>query len=284
MKHLKIAGGCLVVVFALSGTVAASASAELPELGRCLKVAPVVEGKKETYGGSYVRKNCVRVSATKTGRYEWTPGPGVNNMFSGLIVNEPTLETVGGIKLSCSSVSLKGEYTGPKTEKVTLKLQGCHDQAERACQTLPAPEGVIETTQALEGDLAFIDKTATRTTVGWDLKREGALFTYSCGKVPEALHTVEGSVIGRLLSGALSDYDRMSILSTIKYTQVKGKQVPEAFEGLPKDTLTTTTTGIEKLPNEQTGLSGTDENVSGLGAPVESEANQEPLEVKAISR
>jgi hypothetical protein len=54
----------------------------------------------------------------------------------------------------------------------------------------------------------------------------------------------------------------------------------QKFEGGPKDTLKTMTlTGLSSA-TEDTGLGGTMEQISGLGAPIEKPENQEPAEIK----
>jgi opacity protein-like surface antigen len=284
MKRISTIGACLIAVLAVSAIAVASAAAAPPELGRCLKVAPVEEGKKKTFHGLYGGKSCTSLSLKKNGHYEWAPGPGEKNKFAGIDVElEPTLETVGGAKVSCSSYETHGEYTGPTKLKVSkILLSGCAT-AGKPCQTVPVTESVIESGGELEGELGVIaNKGTPKETVGWDLKREGIMFAFTCGKLPElaSTQTVEGSFIGPVGPGAESNLNRMSIHSLIKYKEKAGKQLPEAFEGGAKDTLTTTTiTGTAKTV-EQTGLI-TDENVtSGLGEPIEKEVNQEPLEIR----
>jgi hypothetical protein len=280
MRHIRIMGLSLVGALAFAAAAAASASAEPPELGRCVPVEPVQEGKKMVYHGGYTSKTCVRKKATMKGHYEFLPGPGAKNKFTGVAIEpEPILETVNGSKILCSDIVFKGEYTGPKTEKVMVLFSGCENAIHQTCQTNPTTEGEIES-EALEGELGVISKAKAVPTIGWDLKRSGTLATYSCGKLPEAIEMLEGSVIGTVKGGANSNLDRMNIESIIAFKETAGKQLPEAFEGQPNDTLTTTSTGL-KTTKEQTGLLGTDEQESGLGEPSETEANQEPLEIKA---
>jgi hypothetical protein len=280
MKRLMIVCICAMAGLAVGAVGATTASAEVPELGRCVKVEGEVQGKKTIYHGGYNSLHCTHVSAAKTGKYEWTPGPGAANKFTGQ-AEEPVLETVGGQTVSCANAEFKGEYTGPKTEKLTVSFQVCVNAIGQPCQTTPAKEGEISESQALEGNLAFIAKA--KSTAGWDLKREGgegAFSTYSCGKLPESVHMIEGSVIGQVKGGFFSNLNKMDIHSLVGYKAKHGVQAVEAFEGLPKDTLTTTTTGLETRGPEQTGLKTLAEVDSGLGKPIEEPANQEPLEIK----
>jgi hypothetical protein len=229
----------------------------------------------------YNSPRCIRAKSGHNGKYEWLPGPGPENKFFGE-GEEPVLQTVGGETLSCAGMTEKGEFTGPKTEKLTLSFQLCEDPAKRACQTSPAHAGEITEVATLEGDLAYIN--AAKKTAGWDLKHEGGsgiLFTYYCGKLPESIHTVEGSVIGQVRAGFFtSNVNKMSLHGAVGYKATRGKQLPEAFEGQASDTLTTATTGLEMKAAEQTGLTTLEETLSGLGEPEESAANQEPLEIR----
>ena len=286
MKIMRIAGSAVVLACAL-GATASTASAALPELGRCAEVTGVQEGKKLVYHGAYRNKNCTAASRTHTGKYEFLPGPGANNKFYGVATEpEPVLETTSGAKVSCGEMIFKGEYTGAKTEKVSVSFGGCEttaaNGAHQVCQTNPAKEGEIEGLQALEGELGVI-QAGSPSVVGWDLKHEGALFAYECGVLPEvpSAQTVEGSVIGALSHGFFgTDLNKMSLHSVIKYKAKAGLQIPEAFEGQPKDVLSTTTLAGTTKTTAQTGLTTTEETESGLGESHESPVNQEALEVK----
>ena len=56
MARIRLAGVLLVAVASLGALTAASASAEIPELGRCVKVEGVQEGKKTVYHGKYATR------------------------------------------------------------------------------------------------------------------------------------------------------------------------------------------------------------------------------------
>jgi hypothetical protein len=96
----------------------------LPDLGRCLKVEPNTEGKKLVYHGAYTNSACTLESETKSGKYEWTTGPGPAAKFKGASA-AVKLETVGHKAVTCTASTSEGEYTGPKTQKVSLVLTGC---------------------------------------------------------------------------------------------------------------------------------------------------------------
>jgi hypothetical protein len=282
MARIRLAGVLLVAAVSLGAVTAGSASAEIPELGRCVKVEGVQEGKKTVYHGKYANKNCIKQKVISNGKYEFLPGPGPKSEYYGVALDpSPELVTVSGRKISCSVIAFKGNYTGPKTETVKISLGGC-EEGSRPCQTNPASVGEIEGLSALEGELGTISKGTNKLNVGWDLKHEGVIFTFTCGKFPEigGLEALEGpSVIGVVAGGFFSNLDKMSIYSTIKYNETGGKQIPEAFEGGLKDTLLLKS--ITGNTSEQVALKGVEETTSGKGEPIEKEENQEQLEVKA---
>lgn len=285
MKRIRIVGACLLATFALGAVVAASASAaELPEVGRCVAVEGVQEGKKTVFSGAYSSPRCTHEKPGHNGKYEWLPGPGPHNKFFG-VGEETELETVGGQRVFCSASIFKGEYTGAKTEKLKLSFEICEDSAKRPCQTTPAKEGVIIEQGTLEGNLAYIN--GAKKTAGWDLKPEGGsgiLFTYYCGKLPETVHTVEGSVINTVKGGSFSNLNHMSKWGAFAYKATKGKQLPEAFEGQAADTLLTNTTGLEMRSPEQTGMTTLEETIAGEGKDIEEEVNEEFVETRTKLR
>jgi hypothetical protein len=260
MKRINTAGVALVAVLGLLAIASASASAALPELGRCV---PVTTAKT----GEYKNARCTQ-AADGTGNYNFMPGAGEKKKFAGTGTGTPVLETPK-LKISCAASTFDGEYTGAKTASVTVDLIGCINPATlKKCQSNPAKEGEIETPAPLEGEIGFIN-TGTKIGVGLDLKRSPALMTFTCGEVaelPEVSGTVEGSVIGRIapVNVMRSEYKLI-------YKTAGGKQVPESFEGGAKDTLS------EKLVS---GLTTTTEEAAFKEKLVEI-INEEPLEIKA---
>ncbi|MCW3030951.1 MAG: hypothetical protein JWM66_1084, partial [Solirubrobacterales bacterium] len=85
--------------------------AVLPQIGRCKKVAPVKEGGKRVYHGRYETSNCVLENpfaiGSTLGKFEWTPGPGPNNKFTGSS-GKVTLETVGHQAITCVASTIAG--------------------------------------------------------------------------------------------------------------------------------------------------------------------------------
>ncbi len=260
---VRLAGG-LLSVLCVSAIAASSAAAGLPEVGRCVAVEKVQEGKKASFHGAYTNRKCTIPSSGKTGKYEWESGPGATKTFTAEASKEPTFETVKGATVTCQSGSLKGgEYTGAKTETFSggLALDDCVTVEGAVCTTDPEHAGVIEDLLPIEGELGVVSGGAD-PTVGWELKDLALAFTcgdeVKTGEVGEA-ETVEGSVIGVVVKKSGSDLNRMSANTHVQFEQQSGKQLPEAFEGGAADTLSTTVVhGTGSSAQEQTGLSGTE--------------------------
>jgi hypothetical protein len=232
----------------------------LPDLGRCLKVEPNAEGTKLVYHGGYTNASCTLESEEKLGKYEWTTGPGSAAKFKGASA-AVKLEAVGKAAVTCTASTSQGEYTGPKTQKVSMVLTGC-SQGPKAqsvpCQSSSASAGEIRTA-SLEGGMEFIKEgEGTEVpSVGVDLKPASgtSLATFECGGKAVS---VGGSVIVPITA-----LDKMATSFKLKATQTGGKQVPEEFEVGPKDTLT--------FNGEQAGITAT-----------QTSTNEELLEIKAI--
>jgi hypothetical protein len=249
----------VVAALALCGLASASASAALPELGRCV---PASTAKTGEYKGA----RCL-TPAAGTGNYNFLPGPGEKKKFVGT-GSEAKLE-MPGLKVSCAASTSEGEYTGAKTASVTLDLIGCSTVAatSQLCQSNPVKAGEIETLP-LEGEFGFI-QSGQKPVVGLDVKRSPSLVTFTCGSPPETTTTtvvVEGSVIGKFAPN-----DAMVMDSKLSYKTSGGKQVVEHFEGGPTDTLSA------KLIS---GLTTTTEEAA-LKLRLMEIANEEPLEIKA---
>jgi hypothetical protein len=284
MKRIRIAGLCLVAVCAIASAATTASAYELtgvPELGRCVKVAPGA--------GLYKYKNCVKGTSTGPGQYEWQPGPGEKGSFF-VEIGEVELETVGKAKVACGFSELTGQWTGGKTATINLRFQGClNTVTAKSCQSQANQPAQITTStffegeeipNPIEGELGFIHN-AKPFKVGLDLKpKEGQtnVLTFSCGgaieppEPPEAW-SIEGSVIGRIRPLAV-----MGTTVKMNYLATKGKQVPEKFEEGVKDTLIANRTFIvpPEVKTEQAGLTfRTEEKIKTVFGEYD-----EPLEIK----
>jgi hypothetical protein len=249
-----------------ASAVAVERQREIPEFGRCVKVLGEKVEKTTVYHGLYVNAGCTYESGLRLGKYEWHPGPGPNNKFSGS-GKAATLETVAGSKISCLESTNAGEYTGLKTASIGIAFKGCtRGSSKEPCQSAGASAGEVKTA-ALQGTLGFVRDTAiegvTSLSVGWSLTHEPSLISAECGSAHESL-LVTGAVIA-----PAGTVDVMSLANTLKLKASAGKQIPEAFEEEAKQTLTET---LGSIGPEQAGLTST-----------EKLANQEKIEIKALA-
>jgi len=235
----------------------------LPAFGRCVKLPGEPEGKKLVFRGTYLTATCT-TEAEGNGHYEWVPGPGAKNKFSG-VTPAVKLETVGGkTNIKCLASTNHGEYTGSKTETVSFTFTGCETGPKAkvvSCQSSGAAAGEIRSA-ALEGGIDFIkeNEEGVKPEVGLDLKAgSGSLLSFECGG---AAMSVSGSVIAPITA-----VDHMTTSFKVIAKQAGGKQSVEAFEEGSKDTLSF-------------APSGGGEEAGGLTA-ADTATNEEPLEIKA---
>jgi alpha-tubulin suppressor-like RCC1 family protein len=245
-------------------------SANLPEVGRCVKVA-VGTGK---YSGA----SCLTLATKPTAKkYEWMPVSVTEKpAFSGSGL-ETTLTTVGHPTIKCLATNLSGEWSGPKTASVNVEFQGCTTPTGAQCQTVTNPQNKSEIKlSGVVGELGFIryEEVEGRVTevVGLDLKPQPPMTsfaTYECTGSSEAGH-IEGSVIGKI-----TPLNKMTSESKLLYYATKsGEQRPEAFQASPTDTLTTSfTSGV---PEESKGSGASSLNIKEYKGQ-----NATPLEIKA---
>jgi hypothetical protein len=154
MKRIRIAGLCLVAMFAMSAVASASASAETPEYTykTCTKASPKESGK-------YNNKTCTIESkgGKKEGDYElteWNKGKkvtftgknGESTLDSYIPESESEPWTGGEVvgKIVCKSGKSKGELTGPKTSTVTVEFKSCSTEGKK-CASAGEKAGTIKT-------------------------------------------------------------------------------------------------------------------------------------------
>jgi len=280
-KHLAV---CLAAACALGVLAASSASAAVPEIGRCAKLEGVKEGRITKFSGKYSNRKCTRESAGGTGKFEWMPGAGAEAKgFESPGTLEPaTLETASGTKIACANSKMFGEYTSGTAEKNEISLFECKlSTTNEPCQSV-RPEEVPPTPQEgtiislpIEGTLGFIKKSGSKPEVGWDYKpKTGPLmFAFECGATP-----LEGTtrvvVEGSFISQVRKPIDRPAEEFKLRSLGAKGKQSPEMFEGGEKDTLTMTIINVATMQE-------TSEPVAYV-APEEEQSVEELLEIKAV--
>jgi hypothetical protein len=234
---------------------------EAPEYGRCVKVTPVKEGTKLVYHGGFTATTCLLKSETKTGKYEWLPGVAKAGFTTALKEGIVTFETIKKVKTTCKTENGSGEYSGTQeVANVVLKLTGCEAGGQK-CTTSGLAEGEIET-KKLEGRIGWEIKEKKKVALDlFPVGKTGAFMEYTCNL--GAPLTVEGSILVPVV------VDKMAATSVVKYRQVAGKQIPEHFEGEPKDVLSETPNGItfEQLA-ESVSLTETAEEAIEINAVV----------------
>jgi hypothetical protein len=156
---------------------------------------------------------------------------------------EAVLETIHGEKVECAGVSATGEYTSPKTVSVNSTFTGCTTtefEQEVSCQSAGASSGEV-VIKPLTGELGIIKKESlpTSNTVGISLApTSGTVITeFECGPFfPGTLNiyaklVTTGSVIHQVTT------NKMLLEENEKFSQSKGLQKPENFDGGEKDVL-----------------------------------------------
>ncbi len=223
MKSIKLVGLCLVAVLAMSAIVAASASAVVPERGKCAT------------GTEFENKGCT-VSGAKN-KFKWVPN--VKTAFTATS-GAATLRsfTPEGAELpgvECVKSKSKGDFLGPKGSEFTITFEKCTSTKENCTGGAKAKAGQIVTNK-LEGTLGFVSPGV----VGEDVKAVGGgvLASFKCGA-----NTVEtdGSVVGEIGSGV---YNTAAATETLTLKEAGGKQVPTKLEGQPEDTLKSEINGL----------------------------------------
>ena len=230
MRWVSRVGVCLLAVFALMSLATASAAAEPPEFGRCVKQA----------GGKFKTGSCTTAAVAGEEKFEWLPGV-VKSKFT---IDSPTVvifETVKTSRVTCTGEKGTGEYTGPKSVgNVVMTFTGC-ECCKLKCNTKGAKAGELEF-NPLEGEPGIIKKgeTAAKSKAGLELFAPGGgnWAEFSCSTI---FVTIKGAAIVALPANA------MKLSYPLKFTCARGVQKPERFEGGPQAALESNSgTGFER--------------------------------------
>jgi hypothetical protein len=166
------------------------------------------------------------------------------------------LETKSGSAVTCSGVTSEGEYTGPKTVgDLKTSFTGCTTESFRGalkCESEGAEEGEI-VTSTLDGRLGIVSSEEGKIVkVGLGLyPAEGEVVArFSC---PYAIGEFKGAVSVVVTGSVIHDVKTNTMVSTETetFSQSKGKQKPEAFEGESADVLES---AIGSAAPEQSGM------------------------------
>jgi hypothetical protein len=229
MKRMSIVGLCLIAAFAMSAIAVASASAEAPEFGRCLK-------KATKTGSGFSDAGCTKAVGSLA-TYEWTTTI-INNKVTSVMTSEKaTLESEGGTKISCTKQKTPAFSIEPpkSVSGVVGEYTGCASSAV-PCEST-ATSGEINTT-VLEGEIGLeklgvkegklepkLNKIAN-VLYGPGGKSNGGtskLAEFHCTGLLEV--EVEGSIMHPITA------NKMLVESVEKFTATKGEQKPTKFEG-----------------------------------------------------
>jgi hypothetical protein len=178
MKRIRIAGLCLVAVFAMSAVAVSSASA-LPTYQVCKKAAV-----KEH--GTFNNKNCTGASkgGKKEGDYElgaWNQGKEASpktkntNGTSTLTSYIKGFGIVGAV--TCTKAKGEGRITGPSTGNVTVTFEKCTSSGE-SCASAGESAGKIKTALLTTTLAENEEKTAVIIRVG---EAGAPSASFSCG-------------------------------------------------------------------------------------------------------
>ena len=245
MKSIRVTGACMLVVMALGGVSAASASAAAPEFGRCVK-------KAESGGTGYSDSKCTKAVEGSTAKYEWLPGAVSGKNSFTLSGGAVTWATKGGKTLTCTSANGSGEYslTNPKREDaISLEFQGCKTNGF-GCTTTGRPSGDIVFNE-LAGEVGYENLEAKNTA----LKLEpgptagGKFIEFKCVGLEVKVRGKEALSGAGILVPIKNDV--MTSTTSLVYKQTKGVQKPVVWEGTPTETYLEQ--NYENLGWEQSG-------------------------------
>jgi len=280
-------GLCLVAAFAMSAVATATASAALPEWGKCVKFVNQ-HGKGV---GKYTDAGCTALAEpAKTGNFEF-------QNFKSIAAPEftshgggATLELLGGgIKTTCGAEEATGSLSGAKgVTGVEVIFKGCESNfGNLVCQNslIPPlgsePEGQIRT-RRLKGSLGYISKEGAPPVVGLNLEPEqkkGLFAEFICGGilvVRVGQHQTLGQPAGPgndSIISPITPVDKMSVANTQTYSQEAGVQLPTHFEGGKEDFLETEISdGFGEIPFTQSGQTLTTTNTLNSGEAIEIKA------------
>src|SRR5208282_3041589 len=142
MRPTRLVLPFLATAMFLGCAGASSASAALPELGKCVKEQAERVGFRKVYHGAYSKPTCTSKAKAANGKYEWVAGPGEHPEYESPGSTEPAvLETAGGHRVECANHKAFGEYTSATTETRTIGLYECKEASTgEHCQSIDTSE------------------------------------------------------------------------------------------------------------------------------------------------
>jgi hypothetical protein len=248
MKPVRVVRACLLAAVALGAVGVATASAEAPEFGRCLKKAePSLPG--------YSDSKCTKAATeAKNGKYEWVPGavPGKNGFeIAGGVL---TWATKAGQTMTCTSMKGEGEYSLTNNKRwsgVVLEVAGCtHGFGGVPCTTTGRASGELVFNE-LEAEVGYEDLSKKTTALKlYPASSAGDKFiTFKCGTLSVDLRGKGGEAGAGVLVNI--NNNKMTASELLKFKATKAVQQPVIWEGLPEETYLEQS--FESLGYEQAG-------------------------------
>jgi hypothetical protein len=271
---------CIVAAFAVGAIAATSASATLPEWGKCVKLPATIKGKERKAGtGKFSNSNCT--IATTGGEFEFVHGTSElpNTAFTNTMTShEALLELSDGINVKCTSQVATGNLSGTKeVSNVEVTFKGCITNfANLACENFFKFENVEEKikteytegeilTRRLKGHLGYISGKGTATpVVGLELEPEQKhnLFAFfGCGQKShaaggagtESAVPIIFSQVGEKPTGTNGGD---SIISPISPVNTMGKETTQTYKEKKKENPETHEIEAEKGVQEPQAFEG----------------------------
>jgi hypothetical protein len=257
VRHVRTLGLCLVAAFAISALATASASAALPEWGKCVKLPAEIKGKTKTKG-KYANANCTEAIG---GEYEFVKGTSElpTTAFTAHQTSENArLETTQGISVECESTVAEGNLSGSKeVAGVEVTFKGCKlPLLKFTCESYfheeypnkyVYNEGEI-VTRELKGKLGYISGKGEETpSVGLSLapeEKNGLFAEFVCGTENSGVGVLvirvgakEKKGGGDSIISPITPVNTMGTSLEQDYSAEHGLQIPEKFETGKKDVL-----------------------------------------------
>jgi hypothetical protein len=226
-QHVKVAGLCLIAIFAINATasVTASAAPEKPYWDQCSKTTKAKEGwyttnvckekvkelkeqgefekveiepgtcvlTQELKTGAWNDAKCEKANEKHEGEFEWVVA---KHKFTSKQIGESILETEKN-KIKCTEGTNEGEKTGPQHFVVTIRFKKCKVREgifEGACGNQPGAKSEEIVTSKLEGTLVYSPKGTTKPAALLTVKAKGENFaSFECEVLGvKAIITVDG--------------------------------------------------------------------------------------------
>jgi hypothetical protein len=301
VRHVRMLGLCLVAAFAMSAVAAATASAALPEWGKCVRFV----NQRGKNVGNYEDHGCTKkMEVAKTGAWEWQPAPkSIPNPEFTSHGGAAVLETTEGsfTQVKCSVEEAHGILSGSKeVSQVSVRFKGCHlsfnEPEPYTCGNgLLPPQGSEKegeiVTRRLKGKLGYISgKGEENPSVGLALEPEekkGLFAQFMCAErfLVIRVGVFPGGKGNDSVISPIAPVDSMSVSNTQTYKYAEketepgsgkfevepGIQNPTHFEGGKEDYLETETSYSEGLfgPIVQSAQSLTTVNQLNSGEELE---------------